>query len=398
MGATTCIPEVLVRSDDERTVITCGAWEMSRWADTSGGDVLVRDIDAAARLGFAEPRMIRKLIKRIWPENQGVHVRSTVERTSMPRGGERTTTVNEFWLTEAQLLKVVARSETPVAEAILDDMIRVYMAVRRALAAPPAPPIVAPTVATPLLPARRRVPAQGLAAIITEFDGQGLATVRLDDGRIGWIARTLGPIVGIAPHVAINAARKLRRVGGDGADALARLILTAETRQVLTTITRASVGVRGIEVPMPVRARAVLVIFAEGVQSLPIDPETRARLLAHLDAEVLPVLAPRARASDVTVRRLRPVAEQLPLPPAPMVLPQSTELTAQAMDPLRVPGTSEAEVAELLGRTRRYAVRVAVEVPDAVWATVAAVLPIVATIVRPTMENTLALAVLLRDW
>ena len=48
----------------------------------------------------------------------------------MPRGGTRETTINAYWLTEAQILKVCARSETEVAEAILDDMIATYLAVR----------------------------------------------------------------------------------------------------------------------------------------------------------------------------------------------------------------------------------------------------------------------------
>ena len=52
----------------------------------------------------------------------------------MPTGGTREVSVNEYWLTEAQLLKVVARSETAIAETILDEMIQVYMAVRRHLA------------------------------------------------------------------------------------------------------------------------------------------------------------------------------------------------------------------------------------------------------------------------
>lgn len=94
---------------------------------------VVRDIDAAARLGYKEPRAVRELIKRIWPEFRGLCVRDTVERTQMPTGGMRETTVREAWLTEAQLLKLIARSETPIAESILDEMIAVFIAVRRHL-------------------------------------------------------------------------------------------------------------------------------------------------------------------------------------------------------------------------------------------------------------------------
>lgn len=102
---------------------------------------LMRDVDAGERLGLGRTRDVRKLIRRTWPGEkiQQIHVRATVARTSMPRGGERETCVEEFWLTEAQVLRLCARSETTVADAILDDMIRVYMLARRGQAAAPEP-------------------------------------------------------------------------------------------------------------------------------------------------------------------------------------------------------------------------------------------------------------------
>ncbi len=124
---------VETRTEQTRRVLTPSAqgWEFSIWENMPDGEPRIRDIDAATRLGYAEPRMVRKLIKRIWPENKTPYVRATVERTLMPRGGTREVSVKEFWLTEAELLKLIARSETPVAESILDEMIAVYMAVRR---------------------------------------------------------------------------------------------------------------------------------------------------------------------------------------------------------------------------------------------------------------------------
>jgi len=128
---------VETRTEQTRRVLTPSAqgWEFSIWENMPDGEPRIRDIDAATRLGYAEPRMVRKLIKRVWPGNKAPYVRSTVARTSMPKGGTREVKVTEYWLTEAELLKLIARSETQVAEAILDEMIAVYMAVRRHLVA-----------------------------------------------------------------------------------------------------------------------------------------------------------------------------------------------------------------------------------------------------------------------
>lgn len=82
----------------------------------------VRDLDLAEHLGFERPRNIRKLIGRICGERG---VCSTVERTVNGRPA------TEYWLTEAQALKVIAKSETAKADAILDEVIAVYMAWRR---------------------------------------------------------------------------------------------------------------------------------------------------------------------------------------------------------------------------------------------------------------------------
>jgi hypothetical protein len=61
----------------------------------------------------------------------GIHVRRTVQRTSMPRGGHREETIDEYWLTQAQALKVSARSETAPADALLDEMVPAVAALVR---------------------------------------------------------------------------------------------------------------------------------------------------------------------------------------------------------------------------------------------------------------------------
>lgn len=91
----------------------------------------VRDLDLAGWLGFKTPRMIRKLVKRMVAEGKlrALDVRSTVERTQMPTGGTRETTVNEFWLTREQTLLVATQSDTPRAWELTELMVRVFDAV-----------------------------------------------------------------------------------------------------------------------------------------------------------------------------------------------------------------------------------------------------------------------------
>jgi len=152
MDSTTCFlndSERDRRTEGSRRILTVGdGYELAVERD---GVPRVRDLDAAARLGFSRPRDIRKLIERVWPENKRPHVRATMARTSMPRGGERERVVDEYWLTEAEFLKLCARAETPIAEAVLDDMIARYMAARLHLAAPS----LAPAPRAPAVPGRR---------------------------------------------------------------------------------------------------------------------------------------------------------------------------------------------------------------------------------------------------
>lgn len=126
---------VKIEDLSDRTIVRASGWDMTIWPG-AGDEPRIRDLDAAERLGFARTRKIREIIERIWPGFAGLYCRPTVGRQPVgPKGGGvREFVYNEVWLTEAQLLKVIARSETPIAEAILDEMISVYMAVRRGFA------------------------------------------------------------------------------------------------------------------------------------------------------------------------------------------------------------------------------------------------------------------------
>lgn len=95
--------------------------------DTQGDEPRIRDLELGARLGYARPVEIRKVVRRLsaLPAFGALRVIATVATTSGGRPG------HEFWLTEAQALKVIARSETDLADKILDEVIAVYLAWRR---------------------------------------------------------------------------------------------------------------------------------------------------------------------------------------------------------------------------------------------------------------------------
>lgn len=105
-----------------------------------GGTPRTRDLDLAAWLGFKQPRMIRKLIRRMESAGKlsGVEWRDTVERQSAGRDGSgvREFAVTEAWLTREQALLIATQSDTPRAWAVVQVMARVFDAVLEMLRAP----------------------------------------------------------------------------------------------------------------------------------------------------------------------------------------------------------------------------------------------------------------------
>jgi hypothetical protein len=87
------------------------------------------DIRVAERLGFANPLMIRKLIKRNKEELESHGVLSTVEITQNNNGlgGAKATA---FYLNEAQTILVCMFSKTQDAAAVRKEVISVYMAAK----------------------------------------------------------------------------------------------------------------------------------------------------------------------------------------------------------------------------------------------------------------------------
>lgn len=130
------VADVELRSEgtgpDARRVILALGWEWSVWAIFGDGEARIRDVDVAARLGYDRPRKVRELIERIWPEGSRPNCRPAVGRQSTGNGASREYTVDEYWLTRAQVLRVVMRSTTPIADALQEEMARVLDLVLRA--------------------------------------------------------------------------------------------------------------------------------------------------------------------------------------------------------------------------------------------------------------------------
>lgn len=92
------------------------------------GEPRIRDLMVAERLGFNEPRAIRKLIARNLVELRTYgEVRDAVSQTSQAGGRPGT----EYWLNEGQALVLCALSRTPQAAAVRRQLIECFMAWRR---------------------------------------------------------------------------------------------------------------------------------------------------------------------------------------------------------------------------------------------------------------------------
>lgn len=117
--------------------------------DPSDGAFRIRDIELAERLGYDEPRAIRKLIERMAERGElpGVQVRDTVSRQPVgPKGrGVREFAVSEYWLDRIEALLVVMRSDAPnsipfcrVIATVFDKVLLQYEESKTALRRLPA--------------------------------------------------------------------------------------------------------------------------------------------------------------------------------------------------------------------------------------------------------------------
>lgn len=109
------------------------------------GEPRMRDIDLAEWLKYERPRVIRDLIARLIADGKlkDIQMRRSVRRIEIRPGVFRDDVVNEYWLTEAQALYVIAKSGTDVAHAVLSEVIRVYVEAKRRASLRSLPPDLA---------------------------------------------------------------------------------------------------------------------------------------------------------------------------------------------------------------------------------------------------------------
>ena len=87
------------------------------------GEPRVYDMRLAERLGFAEPRMIRNLIKRNHDKLLKFGVCYAVEQTAGEQGGRPAT---EFYLNQRQAIFICMKSETERAFDVQVEIVRVF--------------------------------------------------------------------------------------------------------------------------------------------------------------------------------------------------------------------------------------------------------------------------------
>lgn len=140
------------------------------------GEARILDTDLAARLGFGQPRDIRKLIKRYQDELDKLGPRATVAR--VVNGGNAV----EHFLNRKQAIFITAKSETPTATDITIEIIERFDAYERG-GRPAIPDLSDPVVLTHLLMehASKRIEAEQRAAAAERVAGAAKETVEAFD-------------------------------------------------------------------------------------------------------------------------------------------------------------------------------------------------------------------------
>lgn len=108
------------------TVVTFSDWPIAV-SGLGDREPRIRDVELAERLGFKELVSIRRLIKSLIRTGKLSDIK-VLHGASAATGGRP---VAEYWLTERQAIKVVAKSATDRADALLDEVIEVFVLARQ---------------------------------------------------------------------------------------------------------------------------------------------------------------------------------------------------------------------------------------------------------------------------
>ena len=135
--STVSVGPVTTTPTDTRQNLTVNGWRLCVFS-TDTGEPRIRDLDLAERLGYKKTHNIRDLIRGLIRDGKLREIQTIRQSRMIARSGRGQVRVDEeeFWLTEAQALKVVAKSGTDTADAILDEMIEVFRLAIRGLLSP----------------------------------------------------------------------------------------------------------------------------------------------------------------------------------------------------------------------------------------------------------------------
>ncbi|PQJ95882.1 GIY-YIG nuclease family protein [Chromatium okenii] len=87
------------------------------------GELRIRDIDLAERLGFADPRMIRKLIKSNKEKLSEFSVLKVATKNFGDQGGRPAT---EYYLDQNQAIFICMKSETDNAKSVQIEIVKIF--------------------------------------------------------------------------------------------------------------------------------------------------------------------------------------------------------------------------------------------------------------------------------
>jgi hypothetical protein len=104
-------------------------------AENPNDEPRIVDSEVAKRLGYRRDRDFRRMIRRLVEEGElpGIHMRATTARISKPKGGFEDRVVEEFHLTEREVIIATMAAKTPKAKRFRAQFAEVIVQARQQL-------------------------------------------------------------------------------------------------------------------------------------------------------------------------------------------------------------------------------------------------------------------------